>query len=117
MQSIHEKPLVWLHGLVKTPPFSPEARIEAGYLLRMLQNGEKISMPHSRPMPSIGSGCHELRITDQNKNWRIAYMIDNDAIVILEIFEKRTQQTPKKVIHVCKKRLKDYNRIKQDGTE
>ncbi len=44
-------------------------------------------------------------------------MIDNDAIVILEIFEKRTQQTPKKVIHVCKKRLKDYNRIKQDGTE
>jgi hypothetical protein len=24
-----DKPLVWLHGAVKTPPFSQEARIEA----------------------------------------------------------------------------------------
>jgi hypothetical protein len=28
-----EKSLVWLHGEVKTPPFSQEARIEAGVLL------------------------------------------------------------------------------------
>jgi hypothetical protein len=31
-----EKPLVWLHGEVKTPPFSKTARLEAGYLLRAL---------------------------------------------------------------------------------
>jgi len=43
-------PLVWLHGEVKTPPFSQEARIEAGTLLRRLQLGQTLSLPHSRPM-------------------------------------------------------------------
>src|SRR5437870_12947630 len=67
------KPLVWLHGEVKTPPFSAQARVEAGYLLRMLQEGERLSMPESRPMPAIGTNCHELRVTDGNVNWRILY--------------------------------------------
>ena len=49
-----DKPLVWLRGEVKTPPFSAAARLEAGTLLRRLQGGEKLSMPHSRPMPVIG---------------------------------------------------------------
>ncbi len=74
--------LVWLKGEVKSPPFSPEARLEAGFLLRKLQMGESLSMPHSRPMPIIGSGCHELRIQDKHKTWRIIYLIDVDAIVI-----------------------------------
>jgi hypothetical protein len=49
-----DKPLVWLHGEVKTPPFSRDARIEAGYLLRRLLRGEKLVMPQSRPMGTIG---------------------------------------------------------------
>ncbi len=65
-----QKSLVWLKGEIKTPPFSREARIEAGFLLRQLQQEEMLSLPHSRPMPSIGKNCHELRITDQNKIWR-----------------------------------------------
>jgi len=32
-----DKPLVWLHGEIKTPPLSPTARLEAGYLLRQLR--------------------------------------------------------------------------------
>ncbi len=55
-----DKPLLWLHGEVKTPPFSSAARIEAGVLLRRLQRGEAIALPHSRPMPDIGKACHEL---------------------------------------------------------
>ena len=108
-----DKPLVWLSGEVKTPPFSSEARIEAGYLLRLLQQGEFISMPDSRPMPSIGKRCHELRINDddEDKTWRIIYLIDNDAIVILEVFPKKTEKTPKAVIQRCQKRLKQYNAI------
>ncbi len=65
-----DKPLVWLSGEVKTPPFSTEARIETGVLLRQLQQGELIPMPHSRQMSSIGSNCHELRIVDKDKTWR-----------------------------------------------
>src|ERR1017187_1970693 len=33
------KPLGWLKGEVKAPPFSAEARLEAGFLLRRLQKG------------------------------------------------------------------------------
>src|SRR3990170_8348485 len=103
-----DKPLVWLHGEIKTPPFSAETRIEAGMLLRRLQRGENISLPHSRPMPGIGKACHELRIQDVNKTWRIIYHIDKDAIAILEVFAKTTQQTPKSVIKTCKARLHSY---------
>jgi len=105
-----DKPLVWLHGDVRTPPFSPNARVEAGFLLRRLQQGEKLAMPHSRPMPNIGTRCHELRISDENLTWRIMYRIESDAIVVLDVFEKKTNRTPKGVIDVCKDRLKVYNR-------
>ncbi len=108
------KSLVWLHGEVKTPPFSQEARIEAGVLLRQLQKGESLALPHSRPMPAIGSRCHELRIVDQDKSWRIIYRIDEDAILIVEIFSKTTRVTPKHVIEVCKKRLGKYNADQQE---
>lgn len=103
-----DKPLAWLHGEVKTPPFSTSARIEAGVLLRRLQRGESIPLPHSRPMPIIGKACHELRIRDENATWRIVYHVDVDAIVILEVFSKTTSTTPKSVIKTCKARLKQY---------
>ena len=104
--SENDKPLIWLHGEVKEPPFSRAARIETGFLLRRLQAGEKLSLPWSRPMPSIGVRCHELRIPDENTNWRIVYRIDPDAIVIVDVFEKRQQKTPKSVIDTCKRRLR-----------
>ena len=106
-----DKPLVWLHGEIKTPPFSKTARIEAGFLLRRLQIGEKLGLPWSRPMPSIGNRCHELRINDENLNWRIIYRIDTDAIVILDVFQKQTQRTPQNVIERCKKRIQMYDNI------
>jgi len=104
-----DKPLVWLEGEIKTPPFSSTARVEAGYLLRRLQQGETLGMPHSRPLPSIGPRCHELRINDERATWRIIYRIDSDAIIILEVFSKKSRAMPKAVIDGCKKRLKDYD--------
>ncbi len=104
-----DKPLVWKHGEVKTPPFSETARLQAGFLLRLLQRGEKIALPHSRPMPVIGRGCHELRIQDGDLSWRIVYRIDSDAIVVVEIFAKKTGKTPKRVIDACKARLNEYD--------
>ncbi len=103
------KPLVWLHGEVKTPPLSQAARLEAGVLLRRLQDGELMGLPPSRPMPSIGSHCHELRIRDAEKSWRIIYRIDDDAILLIEVFVKTTRATPKKVIELCKKRSSKYD--------
>lgn len=106
-----DKPIVWLHGEIKTPPMSSQARVEAGYLLRRLQRGELLSMPESRPMPSIGPRCHELRIGDVDMTWRIFYRIDPDAILVLEVLKKKTQSTPREVIKVCRRRLTDYDQI------
>ena len=106
-----EKPLIWIAGEIKTPPFSAEARLEAGVLLRRLQQGENIGLPHSRPMPNIGARCHELRIRDENRTWRIFYPIDHDAIVLLEVFAKTTQTTPDSVLKACRKRLHFYQSI------
>ena len=103
------KPLAWLHGQVKTPPFSKNARIEAGVLLRRLQRGETLSLPHSRPMPSIGSRCRELRIQDAHSTWRIVYRVDRDAVIIAEVFAKKTQATPKSVTDACRRRLRGYD--------
>lgn len=107
--SREDKPLVWLHGEVKTPPFTQAARLEAGWLLRRLQQGEQLAMPSSRPMPSIGPRCHELRIRDQDKDWRIIYRIDDDALVIVGVFNKTTRETPKSVIKNCQRRLAEYD--------
>ena len=104
-----DKPLVWLHGEIKTPPFSSAARLEAGILLRHLQRGEKLALPHARPMPTIGARCHELRVRDARANWRIVYRTDDDAIVIGEVFAKTTRATPKDVIAICKRRFRKYD--------
>lgn len=60
-------------------------------------------------MPSIGARCHELRIKDENRAWRIVYRIDTDAILIVEVFPKTTQQAPKPVIDRCKSRLSRFD--------
>jgi len=107
--SPRDRPLAWLHGEVKTPPFSAAARLEAGHLLRLLQRGHLLSLPHSRPMPVIGSRCHELRVPDGRLTWRIIYRLDTDAVVIVEVFAKKTPQTPREVITTCRRRLGEYD--------
>ena len=104
-----DKPLVWLHAEVKSPPFSLSARLEAGFLLRQLQQGQALELPHSRPMPVIGPRCHELRINDQGKTWRIFYRTDSDAVVIADFLVKKTPTTPKPTIDLCIERFKRYD--------
>lgn len=109
-----DRPLVWLHGEVTTPPFSRSARIEIGSLLRRLQGGEVLSLPNSRPMPVIGPRCHELRIVDQGQPWRILYRTDPDAILVLDVFRKGSRKTPKRVIDRARRRLRAYDELSGD---
>jgi len=114
VDELSEKPLVWLHGEIKTPPFSKAGRIDAGTLLGRLQEGETLGMPLARPMPDVGARCYELRVRDEAHNWRIMYRCDGDAIVILDVFPKATQRTPKHVIERCRRRLKLYDEAKKN---
>ncbi len=110
---MERKPLAWLKGEIKTPPFSSEGRLEAGFLLSLLQKGHKLKMPQSRPMPSIGKSCHELRITDDDKIWRIIYRLDTDAVVIGDVFCKKTESTPTTVIESSKVRFRKYDTVRR----
>lgn len=103
------KPVFWLSGEIRTPPFSDGARVEAGNLLRLIQEGESIGMPLSRPMPSVGARCHELRVRDANRNWRVIYRIDADFILIVAVFSKTTRKTPGPIVAACKSRLRSYD--------
>jgi phage-related protein len=113
--TITHKEILWPFekiGKFRRPPFSAAAKEECGRLLRELQRGEKLSLPHSRPMPSISKGCHELRVRDEQVNWRIIYYADIDAIVVLNIFNKKSQATPQDAIRVCQQRLKKYQEVR-----
>ena len=107
--AVPDKPLVWLHGEVRTPPFSASARLEAGFRLRQLQRGARLGLPHSRPMPGVGPRCHELRIQDAAATWRIVYRLDQDAVVVVDVFSRKTHTTPQPVIETCRRRLRSYD--------
>ena len=47
-------------------------------------------------------------INDSSGTWRVLYRINKDAIVILEVFAKKTGKTPKSVFATCQNRLKEY---------
>jgi phage-related protein len=52
-----------------------------------------------------------LRIVDEGATWRIIYCLDPDAVVIVEVFSKKTRQTPAQVIADCRRRLRQYDEL------
>lgn len=111
------KPLSWLRGSLHTPPLGTEARRRAGTLLRMLQEGERLAFPDSRPMPEVGPRVHELRVRDRDNSvtWRIFYRIDSDTILVIDWLAKKTRRTPTSVTESCKARLKRYDQAAMKG--
>jgi len=59
-------------------------------------------------MPAIGPRCHELRITDEGNIWRIFDHLAPDAVVILEVLDKKTRKIPKSTLRNCERRLNCY---------
>ncbi len=108
--STARKPLVWLGEEIESPPLASEGKVEAFLLLERLQKGEKLKLPHSRPLPKVGKGFHELRVRDERGNWRIVYRADSDAVVILDVFKKTSGAEQKKSFERCEQRAKRYDR-------
>jgi phage-related protein len=77
-----------------------------------LQNGKRIGMPLSRPMPSVAPGVHELRVRDAAGIYRAFYMVKSmHGVLIFHAFEKRTQQTPRSEIDLGARRLKEMQYV------
>jgi phage-related protein len=110
-----DKPLAWLSGVLSSPPMPVAARIEAGFLLRMIQQGAPLGMPPARPMPSIGPGVLALRVTDgaTRSEWRIVLKPEHDVVVVLHFFQKKTQKTPQSVVALCKQRLAAFSNARR----
>lgn len=64
-----------------------------------------------KPLPAVGPRCHELRVRDERSDWRIIYRIDPDAIVIVEVFQKKTRTTPARVVRAARERLRRYDEL------
>ena len=91
--------------------FPTEVREDLADALARLDQGVKLSMPISRPMPSIGRSVHELRLRDSNGIYRVIYVFLGDGVLcLLHAFTKKTQTTPKQNIELAKKRLREVLR-------
>jgi len=62
-------------------------------------------------MAIVGSRCLELRIQDGDLTWRVIYRVDADAVIICDVFAKKTQATPRSVVESCRRRLTVYDAI------
>jgi phage-related protein len=96
--------------------FSRSVKMEFGKYIFQLQLGQKLSMPASKAMPSVGMGVSELRVRDEAGIYRVFYYVKmKDKILIFHAFMKKTQATPKNEIMVGKSRLQ--NMLEEDGDE
>ena len=92
---------IWTFFLVKPARFHPKARSaiqefpedvrrELGKAIFDLQKGEKLGMPLSRTMPSIGTGAEELRIKDRSGAYRVFYLARlANEVLIFHAFTKK----------------------------
>ena len=88
--------------------FPEEVRRKLGQVIFDLQKGEKLSMPLSRPMPSVAPGVEELRVKDRTGAYRAFYYTRlADAILIFHAFEKKTAKTPLHEAALARRRLKE----------
>lgn len=87
--------------------FPEEVRGDLADALARLDEGLNLSMPLSRPMPSIGNGVHELRFRDRSGIYRIVYFIRRSKdIWLIHAFKKKSQKTPPESIELAKQRLR-----------
>jgi len=100
---------VWLHGEVKSPPFSRGARLEAGFHLRRLQRGERLEMRTCDRCPASDCAATRWEFMNANSTWRVVYRVDPDAVVIVEVFKETSPTTPQPVVEVSRKRLREYD--------
>lgn len=103
------KPAVF-HPLARASirSFPEDVRRECGKIIFDLQKGEKLSLPLSRPMPSVAAGAEELRIKDRSGAYRVFYYTKlAKSVLIFHAFRKKTQKTPLHEIALARIRLRE----------
>ncbi|MBI3555317.1 MAG: type II toxin-antitoxin system RelE/ParE family toxin [Deltaproteobacteria bacterium] len=91
--------------------FPEDVRGDLADAIARLEMGHMLSMPLSRPIPSIGKGVHELRFRDRAGLYRVIYYLAGSGFIhLLHAFKKKTQQTPHQNIETAKRRIREVIR-------
>ena len=86
--------------------FPEEVRGDLADALARLDAGLLLSMPLSRPMPSIGRGVHELRLKDRSGAYRVVYaLVRRGTVHVLHAFKKTSRETTARNLELAKRRL------------
>jgi phage-related protein len=73
-------------------------------LMRVQFGGEPINF---KPMPTVGTGAHEIRVRDRAGAYRAIYVAKFEAAVyVLHAFQKKSQHTAKADIELAKARYR-----------
>ncbi len=82
------------------------AQETAGFQLFKVQQGREAD--DWKPMPSVGSGVHEIRVRDASGAYRVFYVAKfREAVYVLHVFEKRSQKTAMADLELGKSRYAD----------
>ena len=85
-----------------------EIRGDLADALARLDAGLMLTLPLSRPMPTIGRGVHELRLRDRSGVYRVVYALHTrGAVHVLCAFKKTTQATSARNLELARTRLKE----------
>jgi phage-related protein len=69
--------------------------------------GKRLGMPISRPLPSLGKGLHELRLSGKAGEYRVFYVIKvGDAIYVLHATEKKKQEIDRRTADLIRHRMR-----------
>ncbi|MCC6362326.1 MAG: type II toxin-antitoxin system RelE/ParE family toxin [Bryobacterales bacterium] len=99
------KPVCFLgNSLQCLRDFPEDARHDAGYQLDKVQRGEHPD--DFKPIPAIGKGVEEIRVTDESGAYRVIYFARRaEAVYVLHAFQKKTQATSQPDIDAAKRRF------------
>jgi phage-related protein len=111
-----DKPLRWAGAsLEDLRAFPDDARRQAGYQLRRLQQG--LQPDDAKPMASVGAGVAEIRI-HTGVAQRVFYVAKYaEAISVLHAFEKRSRQTRQADLELGRRRLAEVLRYRREQGE
>jgi phage-related protein len=109
---VADKPLDWVgSSLEDVRGFPLEARRQAGYELRRVQQG--LLPTDWKPMRTIGPGVMEMRL-HMGVEHRVFYVAKyEEAVYVLHAFEKRSRQTRQADIDLAKTRFGQVLRVRR----
>jgi phage-related protein len=97
-------------SLKRLRQFPLNVRYDMGYQLDKVQRGEQPD--DFKPIPSIGKGVEEIRVWDDTGTYRMIYTVRlADAVYVLHVFQKKTQNIGRYDIELARKR---YTELMKD---